>query len=59
MPDPNVQIEERRGNRENAVVYYSRFVEHWKDCEPELQHALKGAQARLAVLRTEAAGSRR
>jgi tetratricopeptide (TPR) repeat protein len=46
------QIEEKRGNREKAVAHYSRFVELWKDCDPELRSQVADAQARLAALRT-------
>ena len=38
------ELYERRGEREKAEVYYSRFVELWKDCDPELRPQV--AQAR-------------
>jgi tetratricopeptide (TPR) repeat protein len=44
------QIEERRGNKEKAVAYHSRFIELWKDCDPELRPQVEEAQARLAGL---------
>jgi tetratricopeptide (TPR) repeat protein len=46
------QIEERRGNREKAIAYYSRFVDLWKDCDPELRPQVADAEAHLTALRT-------
>ena len=30
------QLYERRGDREQAILAYSRVVELWRDCEPDL-----------------------
>jgi tetratricopeptide (TPR) repeat protein len=48
------QIEERRGNREKAIGYYSRFVDFWKNCDPELSPQVADAEAHLIALRTRA-----
>ncbi len=45
------QIEERRGNKDKAISYYRRFVELWKDCDPELRPQVDEARAHLAALR--------
>ena len=45
------QIEEKRGNREKAIAYYTRFVEYWSDCDPELRPQADEARARIAALR--------
>jgi tetratricopeptide (TPR) repeat protein len=43
------QIYERRGERQKAIEHYSRFIELWKDCDPELQPMVQ--QARSALVR--------
>ena len=45
------QIYERRGERQKATEHYSRFVELWKECDPELQPMVRQAQQALARLR--------
>jgi tetratricopeptide (TPR) repeat protein len=44
------ELYEAKGDRANAVVYYSRFVDLWKDADPPLQPAVRDAKARLARL---------
>jgi tetratricopeptide (TPR) repeat protein len=44
------EIHERRGNRAQAVEYYSRFVARWKDCDPELRPLVNDVRRRLARL---------
>jgi tetratricopeptide (TPR) repeat protein len=45
------QIHERLGEPEEAVEHYARFVELWRDCDPELRVLVEDAEARLARLR--------
>ena len=45
------QIYEHKGDRPRAIEHYSRFVELWKDCDPELQPMVHQAQQALARLR--------
>jgi TolB-like protein len=45
------QILDGRGDRRRAAERYARFVELWKDCDPELQPFVVTARARLAQLR--------
>ena len=45
------QIEERRGNKQKAIAYYERFVELWRDCDPELRPQVDEATARLSAMR--------
>jgi tetratricopeptide (TPR) repeat protein len=44
------QIHERMGHRDEAIRHYRRFVELWKDCDPELRPEVEGARKRLAAL---------
>jgi len=44
------QIEDKRGNREQAIKWYARFVDLWQDCDPELRPQVDEARARLAAL---------
>ena len=41
------QIYEQLGDEERAVDFYTRFIDLWKDCDPELQPQVKAAQERL------------
>lgn len=43
------QIYERRGQREKAAGHYARFVELWKDCDPEFRPLLEEARRRMAI----------
>jgi hypothetical protein len=56
-PGADVSRRSRSGaeNREKALVFWSRFVEPWKDYEPELRPQLADAQARLTELPAEPA----
>ncbi len=45
------EIYERFGNPKMAIQHYSRFVELWKDCDPELRPMLLDVQRRIARLR--------
>jgi tetratricopeptide (TPR) repeat protein len=47
------ELYERLGDRKQAVEHYSRFVQLWKGCDPELQPSVERAKARLASLVAE------
>jgi tetratricopeptide (TPR) repeat protein len=51
-------IYELRGDREQAMQYYDRFIELWKDADPELQPRVEAAQAALERLAAETAADR-
>jgi tetratricopeptide (TPR) repeat protein len=42
------EIYERRGERERAVGHYRRFIELWRDCDPNLQPMVEEAERALA-----------
>jgi tetratricopeptide (TPR) repeat protein len=44
------ELYERLGDRQQAVDHYSRFVQLWKSCDPELRPSVERAKARLARL---------
>ena len=44
------ELYEERGEREKAVEYYNKFVELWKDADPELQPQVEDVRRRLAAL---------
>jgi serine/threonine-protein kinase len=43
------EIYEQRGERQKASHHYARFVELWKDCDPELQPLVLEARRRMAM----------
>ena len=45
------QIYDARGQKALAVERYRRFVELWKNCDPELQSLTSSARERIALLR--------
>ena len=47
------ELYEDRGNREKALEYYGRFVELWKDADPELLPDVHDVQRRMAKLAGE------
>jgi eukaryotic-like serine/threonine-protein kinase len=47
------QIHEDRGERSEAAVYYSRFIDLWRDADMELQPRVQSAQRALARLTDE------
>jgi tetratricopeptide (TPR) repeat protein len=47
------ELYETRGDRRTAAHYYGRFVELWKDADPQLQPSVREARARLAQLAQE------
>jgi hypothetical protein len=51
------EIHDRLGEPDRAAEHYRRFLELWKECEPELQPMLRQATRRLEQLeRTGYAG---
>jgi Flp pilus assembly protein TadD/tRNA A-37 threonylcarbamoyl transferase component Bud32 len=50
------ELYEARLQREKARHYYTRFLELWNDCDPELRPAVVGVRRRLQLLREEATG---
>ena len=44
------ELYEGKGYRANAASYYSKFVELWKDADPELQPTVRDVRARLVRL---------
>lgn len=45
------RIQERRGDPQQAAAHYARFVDLWKDCDPELRPILREAERGLARVR--------
>jgi tetratricopeptide (TPR) repeat protein len=41
------------GNRDRAIEYLTRFVELWRDADPEFQPFVEDARAQLAELAAE------
>jgi serine/threonine-protein kinase len=50
------ELNEARGDRRRAADYYNRFVELWKNADPELQPVVRDVRARLAQLAREPGG---
>ncbi len=47
------EIYERLGQRDQAIEHYTRFVELWQDCDPELRSTVEEAQIKLDHLLRE------
>jgi tetratricopeptide (TPR) repeat protein len=47
------ELHEAKGNRAKAAEYYGRFVDLWKNADPELQLSVRDAKARLTKLVAE------
>jgi len=47
------ELSEARGDTKRAAEYYGRFVELWKDADPELQAGVREVRSRLGKLSTE------
>ena len=45
------ELYEGKGDTAKAEAHYARFVELWKDADPEMQPRVGEARARLASLR--------
>ena len=52
-------IHDRRGERDEAMGHYRRFVELWRDSDPELQPLVEEAKRRLEQLGSKAGSSAR
>jgi tetratricopeptide (TPR) repeat protein len=46
------EIHDRRGNRDAAVQHYRKFIDLWREADPELQPTVTTARERLAALET-------
>jgi tetratricopeptide (TPR) repeat protein len=44
------ELYEARGDKQKAASYYTKFVELWKDADPELQPKVAEVKRRLARL---------
>jgi tetratricopeptide (TPR) repeat protein len=44
------ELYDAKGDRQRAIEHYAKFVELWKNADPELQPKVAQAQARLAQL---------
>jgi tetratricopeptide (TPR) repeat protein len=47
------ELYEARGDRRKAAEHYGRFVELWRNADPELQSVVRDIRARLAQLAQE------
>jgi hypothetical protein len=47
------ELYEAKGNRQKAVERYSRFVELWRNADPELQPGVREIRERVARLAKE------
>ena len=50
------ELYDAKGDRERAISHLSKFVELWKDADPELQPAVADAKRRLAKLQAGSKG---
>lgn len=44
------ELHQQRGDREKAIEYYKRFVDLWKDADPELQPLVRDVRSRIGTL---------
>ena len=49
------ELYDTKGNTAKAMEHYQKFVDLWKDADPELQSKVREARARLEVLRKKGA----
>jgi tetratricopeptide (TPR) repeat protein len=47
------QLYDDRGDHQNALLHYARFVELWKDADPDLQPRVQAVQTRLEEILAE------
>jgi hypothetical protein len=52
------ELYEARGDRQKAVSYYTKFVELWKNADPELQPKVAEVRRSLARLDVESGAKR-
>ena len=50
------ELYEARGDRDRAAAYYSKFVELWKDADPDLQPRVQEVRQRLARISADPRG---
>jgi len=50
------ELHESLSHRDQAIDYYSQFIDLWKDADPELQPQVETARAALARLMAEPEG---
>jgi tetratricopeptide (TPR) repeat protein len=50
------ELYEQRGDRERAIDYYQRFVDLWKNADPELQQQVEEVRGRIVRLAGEPRG---
>ena len=53
------ELYEKKGDRTRALDYYGRFVELWRDADPDLQPQVAEIRQRMAGLASEEGGNRR
>ena len=44
------ELHDAKGDAQKALSYYARFVELWKDADPDLQPQVRKARARMIEL---------
>ena len=47
------ELYEAKGDRQNALSHYLKFVDLWKDADPELQPKVTEVRARIARLKDQ------
>ncbi|HEX6643913.1 MAG TPA: hypothetical protein VF037_04505, partial [Gemmatimonadales bacterium] len=47
------ELYEQKGERAKALAYYEKFVDFWRDADPELQPKVREARERIAALSAE------
>ncbi len=51
----SAELLERLGRRQEAAHYYERFIELWRECDPEFRPRVAAAEERLSALSATAA----
>ena len=47
------ELYDARGDRGRAIEHFTKFIEQWKDADPELQPRVADARRRLELLRRD------
>ena len=50
------ELYQSKGDRERAKHFYGKFIDNWKDADPELQPKVREARRRMAELVAEPTG---
>lgn len=45
------EVREKQGRTNEAIDHLTRFIEFWKDCDPELRPVVEDAKRRLERLK--------